>query len=50
MMTPYTHIIIKMKFNEFAFEGVLTLNKLREKTGWIIYGFGGIGSNTLRCK
>ena len=32
-----------MKFNEFAFEGVLTLNKLREKTGWIIYGFGGIG-------
>ena len=32
-----------MKFNEFTFEGVLTLNKLREKTGWIIYGFGGIG-------
>ena len=39
----YSYHNYQMKFNEFTFEGVLTLNKLREKTGWIIYGFGGIG-------
>ena len=39
----YSYNNYQMKFNEFTFEGVLTLNKLREKTGWIIYGFGGIG-------
>ena len=33
----------QMKFNEYTFEGVLTLNELREKTGLIIYGFGGLG-------
>ena len=33
----------QMKFNEYTFEGVLTLNELREKTGLIIYGFGGVG-------
>ena len=35
----------KMSLNEFNLEGVLTLHKLREKTGIIIYGFGGIGLN-----
>ena len=39
----YAYQNYQMKFNEYTFEGVLTLNKLREKTGWIIYGFGGIG-------
>ena len=34
----YSYNNYQMKFNEFTFEGVLTLNKLREKTGWIIYG------------
>ncbi len=33
----------KMKLNEFDLELVLTLNKLREKTGIILYGFGGVG-------
>ena len=35
----------KMSLNEFNLEGVLTLHKLREKTGIILYGFGGIGLN-----
>jgi hypothetical protein len=39
----YAYTNYQMKFNEFTFEGVLTLNKLREKTGLILYGFGGIG-------
>lgn len=33
-----------MKLHEFSLEGVLTLNKLRERTGIILYGFGGIGA------
>ena len=41
----YAYNNFKMKLNEFNLEGVLTLNKLREKTGIIIYGFGGIGLN-----
>ena len=39
----YAYHNYQMKLNEYTFEGVLTLNKLREKTGLIIYGFGGIG-------
>ena len=39
----YSYHNYQMKFNEYTFEGVLTLNKLREKTGWLIYGFGGLG-------
>ena len=35
----------KMSLNEFNLEGVITLHKLREKTGIILYGFGGIGLN-----
>ncbi|MCB9194831.1 MAG: hypothetical protein H6600_09675 [Flavobacteriales bacterium] len=34
----------RMNLHEFSFEGVLTLNKLRERTGIILYGFGGIGA------
>lgn len=34
----------KMHLHEFSLEAVLTLNKLREKTGIILYGFGGIGA------
>ena len=39
----YAYKNYQMKFNEYTFEGVLTLNKLRDKTGLIVYGFGGIG-------
>ena len=39
----YSYHNYQMKFNEYTLEGVLTLNKLREKTGWILYGFGGVG-------
>lgn len=41
----YAYHNYKMKLNEFDLEGVLTLNSLREKTGIILYGFGGIGLN-----
>ncbi len=34
----------KMKLNELSLEGVITLHRLREKTGIILYGFGGIGA------
>ena len=39
----YAYHNYQMKFSEYTFEGVLTLNKLRNKTGILIYGFGGIG-------
>ena len=39
----YAYNNYQMKFNEYTFEGVLTLNKLRERTGLILYGFGGVG-------
>ena len=41
----YAYHNFKMELNEFDLEGVLTLNRLREKTGIILYGFGGIGLN-----
>ncbi len=34
----------RMNLHEFSLEAVLTLNKLRERTGIILYGFGGIGA------
>ena len=40
----------KMDLNEFSLEGVLTLNKLLEETGVILYGFGGIGLIDYRVK
>ncbi|MFZ5554723.1 MAG: beta strand repeat-containing protein [Bacteroidota bacterium] len=39
----YLHRNYLMDFNEHTLEGVLTLNRLREKTGIVLYGFGGIG-------
>ena len=41
----YAYHNYKMKLNEFNLEGVLTLNRLRERTGIILYGFGGVGLN-----
>jgi hypothetical protein len=38
----------KMKLNEFSLEGVITLHRLRERTGIILYGFGGIGATNYR--
>lgn len=40
----------KMDLNEFSLEGVLTLNRLLENTGIIMYGFGGIGLVDYRVK
>ena len=40
----------KMDLNEFSLEGVLTLNSLRERTGIILYGFGGVGIVDYRVK
>ena len=40
----------KMDLNEFSLEGVLTLEKLREKTGVLLYGFAGIGLVDYRIK
>lgn len=34
----------KMYLHEFSLEGVLTLHRLRERTGILLYGFGGIGA------
>lgn len=40
----------KMNFNEYTLEGVLTLNRLRERTGIILYGFGGVGLTNYAVK
>jgi hypothetical protein len=40
----------KMDLNEFSLEGVLTLNRLLENTGIIMYGFGGVGLVDYRVK
>ncbi|MDG2343221.1 MAG: hypothetical protein P8L23_01440, partial [Flavobacteriales bacterium] len=40
----------RMDLNEFSLEGVLTLNRLLEQTGIILYGFGGIGVVDYRVK
>jgi hypothetical protein len=39
-----------MDLNEFSLEGVLTLNRLLENTGIIMYGFGGVGLVDYRVK
>ena len=44
------HRNYKMDLNEFSLEGVLTLNRLRERTGIILYGFGGLGIIDYRVK
>ncbi len=40
----------RMDLNEFTFEGVLSLHKLREQTGVLLYGFGGLGVVDYRVK
>ncbi len=40
----------RMDLNDFSFEGVLSLHKLREKTGVLLYGFGGLGIVDYRVK
>ncbi|MBX7095176.1 MAG: hypothetical protein K1X56_10660, partial [Flavobacteriales bacterium] len=40
----------RMSLNEYSMEGVLTFNKLRERTGIVLYGWGGIGITTYRVK
>ena len=40
----------KMDLREYTLEGVLTLNKLREETGFLLYGFGGIGFVDYRIR
>lgn len=39
----YLHRNYLMDFNEYTLEGVLTLNRLRERTGILLYGFAGVG-------
>ncbi len=36
--------------HEFSLEGVITLHRLRERTGIILYGFGGIGATYNKVK
>ncbi len=50
MDSVYAYRNYRMDLNEFTLEGVLTLNKLREKTGVILYGFGGLGIIDYRVK
>lgn len=40
----------KMNFNEYSLEAVITLHRLRERTGIILYGFGGVGLNNYAVK
>ena len=40
----------RMDLNEFTLEGVLSLHKLREQTGILLYGFGGLGITDYRVK
>jgi len=47
---PYGYRNYKMDLNEFSLEGVLTFEKLREKTGVLLYGFAGIGLVDYRIK
>ncbi|MFN3916434.1 MAG: hypothetical protein ACK4K0_01720 [Flavobacteriales bacterium] len=46
----YTFNNYKMDLHQYDLEGVLTLNRLRERTGIILYGFGGIGFTNYRVK
>ena len=49
-IVPYGYRNYKMDLNEFSLEGLLTFEKLREKTGVLLYGFGGIGLVDYRIK
>jgi hypothetical protein len=40
----------RLSLNEHTLEGVLTLNRLRESTGILLYGFGGIGLTNYSVK
>lgn len=40
----------EMDLKEYDLEGVITLNRLRENTGLILYGFGGIGLTDYKIK
>lgn len=40
----------RMNLHEFSLEAVLSLNRLRERTGIILYGFGGIGATLNKVK
>ena len=40
----------RLSLNEHTLEGVLTLNRLRESTGVLLYGFGGIGLTNYSVK
>lgn len=40
----------RMALNEYSMEGVLTFNRLRERTGIVLYTWGGIGLTTYRVK
>ncbi len=40
----------RLTLNEHTLEGVLTLNRLRERTGILLYGFGGVGLTNYSVK
>ena len=40
----------RLSLHEYTLEGVLTLNSLRERTGILIYGFGGVGLTNYTVK
>jgi len=40
----------RLALHEHTLEGVLTLNRLRERTGILIYGFGGVGLTNYSVK
>ena len=40
----------RLSLNEHTLEGVLTLNRLRESTGILLYGFGGVGLTNYSVK
>ncbi|MBI4931666.1 MAG: hypothetical protein HY841_12930 [Bacteroidetes bacterium] len=46
----YVYNNYQMKFNEGAFEVMLGLNRLREKTRVVVYGFGGMGISGWQTK
>jgi len=46
--TGFMHRNYKMDLHEYTLEGVLTLNRLRERTGIILYAFGGVGLTSYK--
>ena len=49
-ISTQTYRNYRMDLNDFSLEGVLSLHKLREKTGVLLYGFGGLGIVDYRVK